>query len=148
MRLKSLLLKETTMRGGQIDKPGSRGPVPTGSAIDGKSKSAAQNHLYKQIKPFTHNKLYKDDYWEGPKNIWTLFDKMGLNWQIDKSEYRKGQKRMGEDPMLDYSKVWWFTIWFDNNKGKQQKFRGYLTAAGAGSVSDPLEKYDVVVVIS
>ena len=146
MRFKRLL--ESTMRGGKVDKEGSRGPVATGGPLDGKRKQQALKILYDATKPFTHNRLYKDDYWEGPKNVWTKFDQMGLNWHIDKSEYRRGQKRMGQDPMLDYSKVWWFTIYFDNQKGKQQKIPGYLTAAGAGSVADPLEKYDVVVVMS
>lgn len=138
-------LKESTRIGGKIDRPGSRGIVPTQNSITGKSKQSAKNFLYKQIKPFTHNRFYKDDFWEGPKNVWQLFDKLGLNWQIDKSEYQKGQKRMGEDPNLDYRKVWWFTIWLDDGKNKIQ---GYLTAAGAGSVEDPLEKYDVVVVMN
>ena len=146
MRLQKLM--ESTQRGGKVDKSGSRGPVSTPTPIDGKSKQSAKNFLYNKVKPFTHNRLYKDDYWQGPKEVFGAFDQLGLNWQIDKSEYRKGEKRMAQNPMLDYSKVWYLTIWFDNNRGKQQKINGYVTAAGAGSVEDPLDKYDLVVVLS
>ena len=145
MRLKRLL--ESTMRGGKVDKEGSRGPAPTNSSIDGMSKQRAKTLLYKQIKPFHINRLYKDDYWEGPKNIWTVFDQLGLNWAIDKSEYQYDKGKGARDQM-PIRKVWWFTIWFDNDKDKQQKFFGQLTAAGAGSVQDPLDKYDLVVIIS
>ena len=145
MRLKRLL--ETTMRGGNIDKEGSRGLAPSKSSIDGMSKQRAKTLLYKQIKPFHINRLYKDDYWEGPKNVWQTFDRLGLNWAIDKSEYQY-EKGKGARDQMPIRKVWWFTIWFDNDKAKQQKFFGQLTAAGAGSVEDPLDKYDLVVIIS
>jgi hypothetical protein len=67
-----------------------------------------------------------------------------LNWQIDKAEY-KYDKMMSKD--MPSRKEWYFTIWFDTDKGKNIKMQGYLTAAGAGSVEDPLERYDMVVVI-
>ena len=43
-------------------------------------------------------------------------------------------------------KEWEFKVkWFDKNN-KQQEMGGYVTAAGAGSVQDPLDKYDIVIV--
>ena len=118
------------------------------SKIDGKSKQSAKNFLYKAIKPFHINKIYHDEYWQGPQSIWRVFDQLNLNWQIDRSEYRKCLARDGLDPMVNCSKVWNFTIFFDNNRGKQNKLYGQLIASGAGSVEDPLEKYDMIIVIS
>lgn len=153
MRLEKLLNEEKFPT--DIDKPGSRkfqkhqmGVSGVESAIDGKSKQSAKNMLYKAIKKHHINRIYKDEYWEGPKNIWKTFDQLNLNWQIDSSRYVKGDSKMGTNPMVDVAKEWRFTIWFDNNKGKQQKLYGQLIASGAGSVEDPLEKYDIIVVIS
>ena len=56
--------------------------------------------------------------------------------------FRSG--RMGTDPMTDVAKEWNFTIWLDNSKGT--KIYGHMIASGAGSVSDPLERYDLVVI--
>jgi hypothetical protein len=113
------------------------------SEIDGKSKPAAKTAIYKATKKHTFNRLYKDNYWAGPQAVWKTFDEMNLNWQIDKSEYRKDR-----DSGKDTSKAWNFTIFFDNNKGKQQKLFGQVVAAGAGSVEDPLDRYDLTVTVS
>jgi hypothetical protein len=131
-----------------IDSTGSRGPTagPT-SAIDGMSKQKAKTFLYKGTKKFWYNKMYHDEYWQGPKSIWKKFDEWDLNWSIDSSRYRKPGPNSAMDPMIDTSKEWLFTIWLINNKDKQIKLHGQLIASGAGSVSDPLEKYDIILII-
>ena len=48
-------------------------------------------------------------------------------------------------------KIWSFEIHFLNNIGKEGKaavIHGNITAAGAGSVEDPLDRYDVTVTLS
>ena len=50
--------------------------------------------------------------------------------------------------MPPQGKRWTFEINFTDNTGKPKKIFGNLTAAGAGSVQDPLEKYDITVVLS
>ena len=136
----------TSSTGFKGDNPGSRGPVPPGSPIEGMSKAKAKNFIYKGTKQYWYNKIYKDEYWQGPHAIFKQFDEWQLNWQIDTSKYRKGEARMGTDPMVDVAKEWTFTIWLDDPRGK--KLYGQLVASGAGSVSDPLEKYDLVLVIN
>jgi hypothetical protein len=42
-------------------------------------------------------------------------------------------------------KTWKFEIRFTNPKGKQNVMYGALVAAGAGSVKDPLDRYDITV---
>ena len=44
-------------------------------------------------------------------------------------------------------KEWHFEIHWDNDKGKYSKMGGVVTASGAGSVDDPLSRYDVNMVI-
>ena len=115
----------------------------TGMGVDGLSKQKLKTLLYKEVKKCTHNKLYKDVYWNGIKCIWDVFGKLDLNWQLEKSEYKHGDK----SKLLPTSKEWRFTIMWDDNKGKFQKLGGYVTAAGAGTVEDPFDRYDVTMVI-
>lgn len=115
--------------------------VEGNSAIDGMSKQKAKNELYKATKPHWYNRIYKDAYWEGPHNIFKEFDKMNLNWHLEKAEYK-------QEHGVNVRKEWKFQIIFDNDKGKQNMLYGHLTASGAGSVDDPLEKYDLIFVVS
>jgi DNA-binding transcriptional regulator WhiA len=111
------------------------------SAIDGMSKQKAKTMIYKAIKPHYHNRMYKDAYWEGPHNVFKEFEKMNLNWVMEKVEY---QSERG----VNIRKEWRFKILFDNDRNKQNELYGHLTASGAGSMEDPLEKYDLIFVVS
>jgi len=141
MRLKRLLNVAKN-----LDYTGSRGGTAS-NPLDGKAKQPAKNAIYKATKKSTHNRMYKDEYWQGPNEIWKTFDQLGLNWQIDGSKYQKCPPAMGADPMTNCSKEWKFTIWFENNRGKQDQLNGVLVASGAGSVQDPLEKYDLILML-
>lgn len=114
-----------------------------GMGADGLSKQRLKTLIYKETKKCTFNKIYNDPYWKGPSCIWSVFDKLNLNWQIDSSEYKTNNK---ENLMPD-AKEWKITIMWTDNKGKSQKQGGIVTAAGAGSVDDPLDKYDVNLVL-
>jgi len=118
----------------------------TGMGADGLSKQRIKTLIYKETKKCTHNKLYKDSYWQGPQCIWDAFDRLNLNWYITKSEYKrdKDDKKGGVMPSR---KEWHFEIQWDGPKGKHMKMGGYLTAAGAGTMDDPLSRYDLVLII-
>jgi hypothetical protein len=116
----------------------------TGMGADGLSKQKLRTLIYKETKKVTHNKLYSDSGWNGPQAIWDVFNKLDLNWNIKKSEY-KHDKSSGSP--MPTSKVWDFEIIWDNDKGKMMKMGGNLTAAGAGSVDQPLDKYDLVLIL-
>jgi hypothetical protein len=120
----------------------------TGMGADGLSKQKLRTLIYKETKKCTYNKIYKDRGWKGPQCIWDVFNKLDLNWQIDKSEY-KTEKNPSKSMtfQMPVSKKWDFTIHWENNKGKYGKMYGYLIASGAGSVSDPLERYDLILVV-
>lgn len=113
----------------------------TGLGADGLSKPKLKTLIYKETKKCTHNKMYKDSYWEGPKCIWDTFDKLNLNWTMLDSKYRHDKEGRTN------AKEWKFEIQWDDNKGKNMKTGGYLVAAGAGTVEDPLSRYDLVLVM-
>lgn len=117
----------------------------TGLGADGLSKARLKTLLYKETKKCTYNKLYKDTGWNGPQCIWDTFNKLNLNWHLVKSDYKRirGNEKAA---MPDY-KEWVFEILWDDAKGKQKKMGGTVTASGAGTVEDPLSKYDVNMVI-
>lgn len=110
----------------------------TGLGADGLSKARLKTLIYKETKKCTYNKLYNDSYWKGPQCIWDTFNRLNFNWQIDKTEY----KNYNNSPIAD-AKEWTFTITWEDNKGKNKKASGMVTASGAGTVDDPLSKYDL-----
>lgn len=113
---------------------------------DGLSKQKLKTLIYKETKNLTKG-IYNDNYWKGPQMIWNVFDKIDLDWYITKSEYknRKEDAKMGIQ--MPTSKEWHFDFKWVDNKGKVSKGSGYLTAAGAGSMEQPLDKYDLVLII-
>ena len=60
----------------------------TGMGADGLSKQRLKTLIYKEVKKCTHNRLYKDQHWQGINCIWDVFKKLDLNWQLNKSEYK------------------------------------------------------------
>jgi hypothetical protein len=120
----------------------------TGLGADGLSKARLKTLLYKETKKCTYNKLYKDSGWNGPQCIWDTFNDLNLNWHITKSEYHT-EKNPAKSMtfQMPVRKEWQFEIQWDSNKGRPMKLGGHVTAAGAGSVDDPLSKYDVNMVI-
>lgn len=116
--------------------------------IEGVTKNRAKSIIYKAVEKCTKNKLYSDRYWQGPQCVWDTFDELGFaEWHITNSKYIKGKDDIKMGIEMPTSKVWHFEIKFVDNKSKVQKIGGYLTAAGAGSVKEPLEKYDLVLVL-
>jgi len=117
----------------------------TGLGADGMTKAKLKSMIYKETKKYTTNKIYKDRYWEGPQSIWNTFNNLNLNWNFTRSpEYKYDKQSSSKMPVR---KEWYFEITWEGPKGKLLKQMGYLTAAGAGSVDDPLDKYDLVLVL-
>jgi len=110
------------------------------SQIDGRSKVSAKNLIYKHIEPLMKG-IFSDESWEGVRKIWDKFGELGLDWDFSRnSEYYGGMPPQG--------KTWYFEIKFMGNNDRPQTLFGTLTAAGAGSVEDPLGRYDITVVLS
>lgn len=125
-----------------IEKKNLSERISTGLGADGLSKQRLKTLIYKSTKKCTYNKLYKDNGWKGPQCIWDTFNDLNLNWHITRADYKKDKNEV-----MPNRKEWYFEIMWDNDKGKFSKLGGMLTAAGAGSVQDPLDKYDLVLVL-
>ena len=100
--------------------------------------------LYNEIDHLT--KGFKSDTgWGNVQKIWKVFDDLDLDWGITKSYYGAHEH---DHTLPSKSKTWKFEIDFTNQNQKPDKIYGYLVAAGAGSVEDPLDKYDITVVMN
>jgi hypothetical protein len=109
--------------------------------LNGKSNQQARNIINNKILPDTSG-FFSDDYWEGPGRIWKAFNAAGLDWGTVKTEYQKDER---DNPVR---KVWVVEIDFINNKNKETKLYGTVVAAGAGTVEDPLSRYDITAYVA
>lgn len=106
--------------------------------IDGKSKQSAIKYIHNKFYKSKIGKgFYRDDSWQGIRKVWKLFDSMDIDWDIMDSKYEK-------EDNIPVRKRWTIEIRFMDNKGKQKKIGGTVVASGAGSVEDPLDRYDIL----
>lgn len=107
--------------------------------LDGKSNAQARAIVNRKIIPQERIKgFFTDDSWEGIQQIWNAFSAAGLDWNIMGSNYYPTDSG---HPMG--GKIWNIEIDFTNNRGRPTKLHGTVTAAGAGTVEDPLARYDI-----
>ena len=107
--------------------------------LDGKSNQQARNIVNKKVIPQEQIKgFFTDDSWQGIQQIWKAFDGAGLDWNIAGSDYYPSHDG---NPMG--GKIWKIEINFINNKGKPTILYGTVTAAGSGTMEDPLSRYDI-----
>lgn len=107
--------------------------------LDGKSNAQARAFINRKVIPQEAIKgLFSDENWAGIKQIWNAFDDAGLDWGVMDSRYypTSDGRPMG-------GKIWDIEIRFTNNKGRPTVLGGNVTAAGAGTVEDPLSRYDI-----
>lgn len=128
---------------GGFDRPIKEESVDQKSPIDGKSKPSVVNWLRKSIDPIVSG-FFTDNSWAPIQNVREFMGKNNIDFSIISSEYKKYQ----DGSHLNDAKQWKFEIKFVNNKQKLSVINGIITAHGAGSVSDPLSRYDVTVVMS
>jgi len=106
--------------------------------LEGASNREARNLVNKLLSKVGKS-LYRDDSWRGIKEIWDVLDDAGIDYHTTKAEYKHN------DDGIPNAKEWKFEIEFVNDKGRPTTLYGTATAWGAGSVEDPLDKYDVTV---
>ena len=103
--------------------------------LDGKSNIQAKRIVNKLIPQNTG--IFSDDHWAGVKQVFDAFNQAGIDWRLMHADYRH------DDQNKPIGKDWQFNVVFNNNKGKETILHGIISAAGAGSVEDPLDRYDV-----
>ena len=110
------------------------------SLLDGMSRRKVVTLVNKVIERSHLRGFFSDQYWKPIQNLWKNFDKAGIPYVITKSYYES--ERVG-DQVVPVRKVWVFEVSFINDRGRPSTVYGQVIAAGAGSIEDPLEKYDV-----
>jgi len=111
------------------------------SALDGKTKIAAKKFLY-QIIGNRFNGFFNDQGWRPVKWFYDELNKKNIDWKSKENFYTKDKKGQ------PIRKTWKMEISFLDNKGKRQTLYGNIVAAGAGSVNDPFDKYDMNFTVS
>lgn len=112
--------------------------------LDGKSNQQARAIVTKMIPYDSLKGFFNDKDWSGIKQIWNAFK--SLDWQIISADYYYDNNN--PTSRMPAGKKWRFEISFNNNKGKPSKLYGTVVAAGAGTVEDPLSRYDITVQVS
>ena len=111
--------------------------------LDGKSNQQARTIVNKLIPHDKISGFYSDKDWSNVNQIFKTFNQYGLDLQIISADYYKDHNN--PTSQMPVGKKWKFEISFNNNKGKLTKLYGTVVAAGAGTVEDPLSKYDITV---
>jgi len=112
--------------------------------LDSMRKQKAVRYLYKLIGN-TPDGIFRDTYWKPVHEIFKIFRNHDIPYEIKRADYE--WSRTIPRPKMPSSKVWRIEIPYVNERGREQIIHGTITAAGAGTLEDPLEKYDVTVVL-
>ncbi len=111
------------------------------TSLAGMSKVSAKRHVNHLLSRYTRG-LFNDDSWRPVNIIFKALTAAQINWELKKTQYREN------DQGIPSSKEWKFEIHFLNNRGRENVLYGIIIAAGAGSVEDPLDRYDLVAYVS
>ena len=114
-------------------------------SLDGMSKQQAKNFIYKIIKNRFNNfkGIFSDSNWAPIHEFYKRMGHMGIDLYLQKSEYNQNKHSKMPD-----SKVWSYEVYFINNMVNPNVLYVNVLASGAGSVDDPLSKYDITVIVS
>jgi len=111
----------------------------TSNPLEGKSNVAATSFVNKVLAELSRG-LFSDNSWEQIHKIFTKLKELGLDVTLESAKYGGHADTSNGIPKY---KEWQISIPFTNNKGKPTKLVGNITAHGAGSVEQPLDKYDI-----
>lgn len=125
------------------------------ASIDGMSKRQASIFINKLFRPHMRG-IYRDPVWKPVQAMFKAMRDNNIDYYIESAEYSVSpslrqtynttSKTTWDTP--NDNKTWKFTIEFEDNNGRNKKLYGHIVASGAGSIEDPLEKYDVVGYVS
>lgn len=99
------------------------------------AKNTIKNRINKILSKVT-NGLHSDEYWKPVHEAFKSLEQAGYHVSIESSEYRH------ENGVMVDKK------WLYNVSAEGYVFYGVLTAHGAGTVKDPLSKYDISAYVS
>ena len=105
------------------------------------TKVTAKNNVNRLLARYTKG-FFTDDSWRPVHQIWKAMTSAAIDWEVTDTEYRKN------DEGRPASKRWKFEVNFNDKSGRPKTLHGVVIAAGAGSVEDPLDRYDLVAYVS
>lgn len=105
--------------------------------LNGMSNVQARRFVNKLLKKHTQG-YFNDENWRPIHKTFKELDNHSIDYSIEKTQY--GKTPDGNPN----SKTWEVEIEFTNNKSRNTKIYCRIVASGAGTVSDPLSRYDVV----
>ena len=112
--------------------------------INGQSNNVAASRVNKILQSLSRG-MFSDNSWEAINNIFKKLSELGLDVTVVSAKY--GGHAETDNGMAKY-KEWRISIPFTNNKGKAVELVGQITAHGAGSVEQPLDRYDITAYVS
>lgn len=113
--------------------------ISPNNPLNGKSPAQVRRILNNNIIPHEQIKgFFSDEAWEGIHQIWTAFDNSGIDWGITGSEYQHYDG-------VPSGKKWQIEVNYFDKNNKPKSIYGTVIASGAGTVEDPLSRYDIVV---
>jgi len=110
-------------------------------ALNGMNRVKAARTVNNILSPHTKG-FFKDNSWEAVGVIWKALTDASIDWTMEGSQYDHNRDN------VPTSKTWKFKVDFINDKGRPTILYGIVTAAGAGSIEDPLDRYDLVAYVS
>ena len=103
------------------------------SSLDGQTKTKALKIIGEILRK--HSKgFFQDEYWIPVHDIFSELTFHGIDYVLISADY---------DGKMT-SKRWNMSFEFINDKGKNIIIYGNIIASGAGSVENPLSRYDLV----
>ena len=109
---------------------------PRATSLDGMNRKKAANRVNTILAANTKG-FFSDESWEGVNKVWQALTDAGIDWTMLSSSYYHNSEGVPS------GKTWKFNIDFLNDKSKPAILYGIMTASGAGSVVNPLERYDL-----
>jgi hypothetical protein len=111
------------------------------NSLDGMSKVKATRFVNKLLDKHTRG-FFTDTYWKPIHESFKELSKNNIPYELTESKYTQDSNG---NPT---TKRWKFTITFSNDKMRYVTLYGLITASGAGTVEDPLSRYDVTAYVS
>lgn len=100
------------------------------------TRTTYKNRLNKIFRKHTQG-FFTDEYWKPIMDTLNELREVGWKYELKSVEY-------GHENGIPVRKTWMIEIEF----GVKKPFYGIIVASGAGSVHNPLERYDVTAYVS
>jgi len=107
-----------------------------GTALDGRDRRSAAKLVNKILHPFSKG-FYSDEYWKPVQDIRKALERANIDFVISGGNYEKDSRGM------PVRKTWDLEVPFFNKNNRPMWLMGVIVASGAGSMEDPLERYDI-----